>query len=432
MGRVVIGVIADDLTGAADVGSMFAEAGQLTHVYPNAGEMELWVSRGQAPDVAVIDTNSRFDQPAVAASKVAAAAGLLGKAGCERWYKKLCSVFRGNVGAELDALLDSLQEDFAVVVAGFPKNGRTTVDGIHYVHGTRLEDSEFRDDPTHPMDKSDVVEILQAQTRRPVRLISHNQVAHGSARLEALIAEGRSEGGYAVVDVVDQQALATIAKALREARVVAGSSGIVEELAPLWAGRATVARNCDLPPRAETGVVCVAGSVTPRTRAQIRYLVERGTHGFELDTLRLFDLPERSAEIARLIETVVPVVRNGLDAVVHSANSPALIEATREAGGRHGLAAIDVSRLVSDVLAEVVTAVVEQTGTNRLVIAGGDTAEALCRRLGIHALRIWQTLAPGVPSCLSLAEPRRLLALKPGGYGDAEFFAQAIRRLRQE
>lgn len=432
MGRTVIGVIADDLTGAADVGSMFAEAGQLTHVYPNAGEIELWASDGQPPDVAVIDTNSRFDQPPAAADKVAAAARLLGKAGCERWYKKICSVFRGNVGAELDALLDSLDERFAVVVAGFPKNGRTTVDGTHYVHGTRLEDSEFRDDPTHPMTRSDLVEILRTQTRRAVRLIDHRRVAQGWATLQTAIDQGRREGGYAVVDVVDQQALATIARALRAERVVAGSSGIVEELAPLWAGPATAARKSDLPPLTETGVVCVAGSVTPRTRAQIRHLVERGTHGCELDSLRLFDLSERSAEIARLIETVVPVVRNGLDVVVHSANSSALLKATTEAGRRRDLPAIAVSRLVSDALAEVVTAVIEQTGANRLVIAGGDTSEALCRGLGIHALRIWQTLAPGVPSCISLAEPPRLLVLKPGGYGDAQFFAQAITRLRQE
>lgn len=49
------------------------------------------------------------------------------KEGVRQYIDKQCSVFRGNIGAEFDAMLDELQEEFAVVVLGFPDNGRTTL-----------------------------------------------------------------------------------------------------------------------------------------------------------------------------------------------------------------------------------------------------------------------------------------------------------------
>ena len=63
---------------------------------------------------------------------------------------------------------DVLGVGCSMVIAGFPGNGRTTVDGIHYVYGTRLEDSQFRTDPIHPMDCSFLPDIMHRQTDRPI------------------------------------------------------------------------------------------------------------------------------------------------------------------------------------------------------------------------------------------------------------------------
>ncbi|HKY54321.1 MAG TPA: four-carbon acid sugar kinase family protein, partial [Anaerolineales bacterium] len=156
---------------------MFAKSGYLTHIYsfnrlsglshrpggsaPGNLDENLTAGSGNpaerakeeisTPDILILDTNSRLDPPEVAYRKVFAATRELRQAGCRQFHNKTCSVFRGNIGAEFDAMLDALRLDFAVVVLGFPKNGRATVDGIHYVHGKKLEDSEFRHDPIHPM-----------------------------------------------------------------------------------------------------------------------------------------------------------------------------------------------------------------------------------------------------------------------------------------
>src|SRR5690242_17646742 len=155
-----MGVVADDITGSNDIGIMFAKHDYLTRVYSFREDTPSFVTSKNnlnTPDILILDTNSRLDPPQLAYDKVFAATHELQQAGCRQFHNKTCSVFRGNIGVEFDAMLDALGLEFAVVVLGFPKNGRTTVDGIHYVHGKRLEDSEFRRDPIHPMLRSDLV-----------------------------------------------------------------------------------------------------------------------------------------------------------------------------------------------------------------------------------------------------------------------------------
>src|SRR5688572_22184279 len=194
-----MGVVADDVTGSNDIGIMFAKSDYLTHIYSFKEDAFSFAARKEdmgAPDILILDTNSRLDPPDVAYDKVFAATCELQQAGCRQFHKKTCSVFRGNIGAEFDAMLDALQLEFAVVVLGFPKNGRTTRNGIHYVHGKRLEDSEFRHDPIHPMRRSDLVGILQSQTKRKVALLTHVVVDQGAKVLRDEIQKMRAECQY--------------------------------------------------------------------------------------------------------------------------------------------------------------------------------------------------------------------------------------------
>ncbi|MEC0178467.1 four-carbon acid sugar kinase family protein [Paenibacillus favisporus] len=227
----MIGVIADDITGANDIGIMFAKAGLTTHVYP-ADELRHGLPDPQ-PDVLVVDTNSRLDTADQAYAKVYTATVALRAAGCTRLVNKTCSVFRGNIGAEFDAMLDAVPAAFAVVVLGFPKNGRVTLDGVHYVHGKPLAESEFRHDPVHPMQESELTAILQAQTERKVAMLPIGVVEQGAEVLRGEINRMRGECAYLILDVRDQQSLRIIAEAVLDEPLLCGSSGLYEELAPL-------------------------------------------------------------------------------------------------------------------------------------------------------------------------------------------------------
>jgi uncharacterized protein YgbK (DUF1537 family) len=426
-----VGVVADDITGANDIGSMFAGGGYLTHVYVS-DSFDVGSLGRSHPDVCIVDTNSRLDPPQVAYEKVFAATRQLQAAGCEHFFKKTCSVFRGNIGREFDAMLDALGESLAIVVLGFPKNGRVTRDGIHYVHGLRLEESHFRHDPIHPTTQSDLVKVLQSQTKRACGLVTYDVVAEGPAALQARIAQLREQCQYIILDVLDQPALATIARVTAGYRVFAGSSALAEEQPAVWGGGQDQSNPGVLPPRDGRGVLCAAGSLTPQTKAQIEYLYAQDLPIVELDTLRIFDAGERAAEVERIVAPLVEHLVEGQHALVHAANRVDVVERTQAEGVRRGLDRSDVGRLVGETLAEIVERAMHDAGLRRLVIAGGETSAAICRRLGVHGLRVWKEIQPGVPSCVSLGDRPLLLVLKSGSFGTPDFLQQALVHIQEQ
>ncbi len=428
-----MGVVADDVTGSNDIGIMFAKSDYLTHIYSfeDASSFAVPEEELREPDIVILDTNSRLDSPEIAYRKVFAATRELQQAGCRQFHNKTCSVFRGNIGAEFDAMLDALGLEFAVVVLGFPKNGRTTVDGIHYVHGKKLEDSEFRRDPMHPMKRSDLAGILQSQTRRKVALVTHEIVEEGSHALREEIQHMRERCNYLILDVTDQAALATIARAIYDEPMICGSSAIAEELPAVWGPPQARQQGQDLPPFQELGILVVAGSLMPQTAAQLGYIEQKGTPCFVLDTSQLFVPAQREAHIARLSADISASMRTGRDTICHSPNDPDALETANQAGRAHSVSKTEVSRLVSESLAEVTARTLDRTGQNRLVVAGGETSAAVCARLGIDGMRVWKEIQPGLPSCISLNDPPRMLVLKSGSFGKPDFLERALEHLKE-
>lgn len=429
-----MGVVADDVTGSNDIGSMFAKAHLLTYIYTyeQSGDHRRLSAGHQTPDICILDTNSRLVAPEVAYDKVFAATQELQAAGYRQFFNKTCSVFRGNIGAEFDAMLDALGAEFAVVVLGFPKNGRTTVNGIHYVHGRRLEESEFRNDPIHPMTQSDITQVLQSQTQRKVALLTRETVRQGSTPLREVIDGMRLRCNYLILDVTDQTDLATIAGAVYDEPVLCGSSALAEELPPVWGAKAASEERLALAPPDGAGILCAAGSLMPQTRAQIEHFYEGGALRVQLDVQQLFEPLSREAEFSRLTGVIVAAMLAGQDVVFHSPNDPDALEATLRAGSKASLSRTEIAGQVSSAVAEVTARVLEQTRQNRLLVAGGETSAAVCERLGIRGMRVWQEICPGLPSCVSLSEPAYLLVLKSGSFGAPDFFRQAVEHLRAQ
>jgi uncharacterized protein YgbK (DUF1537 family) len=419
---MIIGVVADDITGANDIGIMFAKWGYLTQVYHHAHFEQLY--RPEV-EVCIIDTNSRLDNPELAYEKVFAATKALEGVDCKQYYNKTCSVFRGNIGAEFDAMLDALKQEFAIVVLGFPKNGRTTIETIHYVRGTKLEDSEFRNDPVHPMKQSNLVNILQSQTKRRVGAIHQNIIEAGNLR--QTLEQMKANYQYLILDVIDQAMLKTIASTIYDYPVLCGSSAIAEELPAFWQ-KQPAHPVIALPEAQELGILCAAGSLMPQTAAQIETMRERQTPIIEFNPLELFDM--REAVIERLVAEIVGQLQNG-DVVFHAANQSEIVEKMRAEGQARGLALNEVSRIVSSAIAEIVAIVVKRTGLNHLLIAGGETSAAVCEALGIYGMTIWEEIQAGLPICISLTEKPLALVLKSGSFGSSDFFEQAVNHLKQ-
>ncbi|TNJ63740.1 hypothetical protein FE784_23755 [Paenibacillus hemerocallicola] len=177
-----LAIIADDLTGAADAGVRFARQGLTTIVTWGAEALAPSLSHPRPlpdADVIVFNTDSRALTAEEAYACAKAAALRLKASGYRQVYKKIDSTLRGQWGAEVDAVMDVFDCELAVVAPAFPRLGRTTAAGVHYLHGVPVAETEIARDPKCPVGDSNLVRLLSAQTQRSVGLV-HRDPASGT------------------------------------------------------------------------------------------------------------------------------------------------------------------------------------------------------------------------------------------------------------
>jgi uncharacterized protein YgbK (DUF1537 family) len=141
--------LADDLTGALEVGAKFAARG-MTAIVANASDVP-----ADAP-VVVINTESRHlapDEAGLAVSAVAATAAPI-------VYKKTDSTLRGNIRAELEALARLHPEARIAYVPAYPAMNRTVRGGHLFVDGIPVNETSFARDPLNPVTESSVARVL--------------------------------------------------------------------------------------------------------------------------------------------------------------------------------------------------------------------------------------------------------------------------------
>jgi uncharacterized protein YgbK (DUF1537 family) len=196
---MILGVIADDFTGATDVASMLVRAGMRT-------VQTIGVPQGDIPpevagaDAVVVALKSRTTPAAEAVADSLAALRWLQAAGARQFYFKVCSTFdstpAGNIGPVAEALMAALGTAQTLVCPAFPENGRTVFRGHLFVGDELLSDSGMRHHPLTPMSDSNLVRWMQQQCQGRVGLLRHDVVARGSAaitdRLAALQADEKN------------------------------------------------------------------------------------------------------------------------------------------------------------------------------------------------------------------------------------------------
>ena len=79
-------------------------------------------------------------------------------------YKKTDSALRGNIGAELAALLKASGARNLPFLPAFPQIGRTTKKGVHYIDGVPVNESPFGIDPFEPVRCAEVTKLIHLQT----------------------------------------------------------------------------------------------------------------------------------------------------------------------------------------------------------------------------------------------------------------------------
>ena len=155
-------MIADDFTGALDTGVQLAAHGIPTQVVVGQADLSACSST-----VLVVDTETRHLPAAKAAKAVEELARSAVENGVGCIYKKTDSALRGNIGAELAALLKASGARNLPFLPAFPQIGRTTEKGVHYIDGVPVNESPFGIDPFEPVRCAEVTKLIHLQTDDP-------------------------------------------------------------------------------------------------------------------------------------------------------------------------------------------------------------------------------------------------------------------------
>ncbi len=416
----ILGVIADDFTGATDIAGMLVKGGMRT--IQTIGVP----AKGTIPDdvdavVVALKTRSIAAADAIAQSLDALKA--LQAAGCVRFFFKYCSTFdstdAGNIGPVGDALLDALKAKQAIYCPAFPVNGRTIFFGHLFVGDVLLSDSHMKHHPLTPMTDASLVRVLARQTPHKVGLVALKQVQSGSAVLRESLDRLAADGvRHVVVDAVADTDLGIIGEAIGDDTLVTGGSGVALGLPAAYRRRGLMAHRsgADTLPKIEGAAAVLAGSCSAATLGQIAAF--KGAH-MALDT----DAICRGEDVAgKALDWTKGKLGNG-PILLSASDKPEAVKALQV---KYGVE--KSSQAIERTMAALARGLVA-AGVGRLVVAGGETSGAVVSALDVTALRIGPEIDPGVPWTASVGAKPIQLALKSGNFGAPDFFTKAFDKL---
>jgi uncharacterized protein YgbK (DUF1537 family) len=415
-----LGCIADDYTGAADLASMLVRSGLRTvqwfgHSLPPAGM--------EADAVVVaLKTRSAAVEDAVAQSLEALRS--LQRLGTRRFFFKYCSTFdsteSGNIGPVAEALMAALGTEQVPFCPAFPENGRTVYLGHLFVGSKLLNESGMEHHPRTPMTDPNIVRVLEQQSKHSVGLVPYHVVARGPAAIrECATAWRELNARLLICDTVCNQHLHDIAKAVADWPLATGSSAMGYWMAEAYreAGLPRAERYAPNLPEVRGPAAILAGSCSAATRRQVEAFKRRSP---------ALALEPRSVLSGAAARAALDWATNRLKAgavLIYSTMPP---NELREVQQRFGETA--AARAYEDCMGEIARGLVD-AGVRRLVIAGGETAGAVIRSLGVRGLSIGPEIEPGVPWATSIDSQPMALALKSGNFGSDDFFSKALEML---
>jgi len=418
---IVLGCIADDYTGASDLANTLKKAGLRT-----VQTIGVPASDYRLPDVdaVVLSLKSRSIDPAKAVALSLEAYAWLKGQGASHILFKICSTFdstdRGNIGPVMDALLDKTGDDCIIVTPAFPETKRTVYMGNLFVGHVPLNESPLKDHPLNPMHDSNLVRVLQRQSKNQIGLIDLATITKGASAIKARMKEMGRDGVRAViVDTVFDADLAPIGEVTADTHLSVGASGLGLGLAQAFVkrgrGGASGAALANLPASA---AACLAGSCSQATLGQVA-AAEKIMPVFRLDPADLME--RRAAYLDEIVAWATERLPQG-PVLVASTATPDRVRALQ---GRFGQA--EIGHAIEQAMADLAERLVEK-GVRRLVVAGGETSGAVVDRLGVPGFVVGPEIAAGVP-VLGASGYRHdmLIALKSGNFGGPDFFADALK-----
>lgn len=413
---VEIAVIADDLTGAADTGVQCS---------PHFADTTLLSYRNLPPDpqafssqALAVYTNTRSMKAENARKRLGSLARQLLAFQPRRVYKKVDSCLRGNIGAEVDVVMDEMGFELSFIAPAFPAMGRVTLHDIHMVHGRPVAETELSGDPVTPVRESRLSRVIASQSRYAV---GHVDLRFLEGDSDAMVAEvnrlATTGARHIAFDAVRQTQLDRVARIALESSkniLFVGSAGLARGLMCHFPKRG-IPKGDKEGPFVKGGHLLICGTLAEPTRLQISALLEAYPYQvislpapLLLDPVKRGDLLLKAKHAQRLLSKHNLIIR--VEAQETGKLPAAKTPSRRKAEG--------IVRTLGLFVAEVLRG----KSPASLFLSGGDTASAVLEAIGARGIRLQGEIVPGMPQGTLLGGPMEGLpaVTKAGAFGQRD------------
>jgi uncharacterized protein YgbK (DUF1537 family) len=378
----MIAVVADDYTGAAELAGIGFSHGLSSGIQTEFGP--------NCPDELVaIDTDSRSCPQPVAARRVAHIAGCLRSCGPTWIFKKVDSVLRGPVLAELRSMLVATGKRRAILAPANPSRGRIIRAGHYFVDGRPIEHSAFRNDPECPIRSSDVLTMLGGYGSPDVRVAGLDQEL--------------PDAGIIIAEAGTQEDVARWAASINSSTLAAGGADFFATLLAAKERHRGQPQVVEGAPPCGRRTLFVCGSATAWGASRREECAKFGIPiVLAQQTPPCIGASSRPTHFAK-----------GLDAVLDALDR---VGVAMVAAGNQSGSSPTTPHSAPGILVETVVQVLRRGIVARLFVEGGGTASALVRRMGWTRTSVCGQYAPGVVAMRVPSEPAATLTTKPGSY----------------
>jgi len=426
----MIYVIADDLTGANDTGVQFSKKGYNTKVSIFNKQSTIIIPDNL--DVFVVDTETRELKSKIAREKLRNILKKLNINKNDMIYKKVDSTLRGNIGDEIEEIMNILKKDICVFSPSYPSHKRITIGGYLVVDQKTLGSSEYSSNNLKQEENSFIPFLLKTQTNFSVAQIDLKDVAKGQKTILLKINElYQKENKIIIIDSTNEEHLEDIFSSglkFDGSVLFSGSAGLANHFPNVYNKSEELKINIE---NNEGPVIVVAGSRNSIMEDQINYLKNRLNF-----TELIIDLEQIFSNKSKILDNYTTVcikaIKTNRDLVLHTNaiyNEEKLIN--KKLMLKYKLTFRELEIYIKTFLGKLISKILKNSYVRNLILTGGDIALGVCEELKIYNMNILDELLPGIPLAIANYKNYKLnIITKAGGFGKEDTLYNLINKLK--
>ena len=419
-------VIADDLTGSNATCSLFKKIGlRAASILKLQGDINYDV------DVISYSTASRGLDKEEAYKKVSEAIKILKNKDVLVYNKRINSTLRGNIGTEINAMLDNLEDDrIAVVIPSYPDSGRIVVNKTMLVNGVLLENSDAGKDPKTPIKTSCVESLIQKGIKYSSTYFTLSDIEQPIEEIVKKIQEAIKKSRVLIFDAVNNEDIIKISKAIINSDI---------NIVTVDPGPFTLYYSKELQKKnhLEKKILMVIGSVTATTKKQIEYILQE--EDIFLVKMKVEDFFEKETCLKE-IERVISYIKKGIASydlflVTTSPIGDEKKADLQKLAENLNTTVEEISKIIANTLTETVVKILKETEKFEGVYSsGGDITIALLEKLKAIGVEIREEVIPlaAYGRLIGGDFPNLKLVSKGGMVGDEKTIKLCLHKIKND